>query len=452
MKHIFSFFIRAALGLGFRSAWQKLSQALRSLPAGRNMPIRITEHNTYTSSNADAFTGVDVMDSADCAATLAGQVAGIVGKVQYSSVHKFSQTSSDSSSGVSKNGLMWGDLSADMNLLGKGLCDIGGVTKTGEAYRLMLRATPGAKHLYPFTSVPDMKSYNDFYSYTVGDAVGYRVYVANGMNDEAQDVTFKFGQMKGVAAASPVVVSAVTETLNGEVLSLTALSSTKTVTLNIPKNSAVLLTVPKGTVTMASLIAVDDVTVAAGSKSSINQNGAAKSVKIKTSATSLQAATSAAFFKFDLGAIDRSKIAFAVLSLTQPVLPTTPQVVTVFGTSSAWTENTLTWASAPGLLAKPEGSFVSSIRQNFINYKNVDIVGHMTAGVASQTTVMSLEVGDYLREGKDASFMVARLMRFDARGNGAEALPGDVMGLTVTINSRQAPTGKPMLHVVYRTA
>ena len=126
-----------------RSAFDNLANTLKAHPNGRYMGMRISEHNVYASSTAELAAGKDVMDFPATAAMLAGQVAGIAGRARYSSVNKFSQTYSVSGSGVVKNGILWADQGQDYTR--RGHCNVGGSTKSAEAYRLMLKHTPGSK-------------------------------------------------------------------------------------------------------------------------------------------------------------------------------------------------------------------------------------------------------------------------------------------------------------------
>jgi hypothetical protein len=434
-----------------RSAWDKLVPAVKGADNGQSLPVYITEYNVYSASAADAVVGKDVMDFASTAALLGGQVIAMAGRAVYTSVHKFSQTYSTSASGVNKNGLVWADLGKNPN--SPGLCDVGGTSRSAEAYRLMLKKTPSRKKLAAYTIVPLIAKVSNFSTFTTSDSLGYYVYVANA-GGGTETMTLAMSKLKGIAAASPVVINAVTSTLQGEVYSMPTISSTKTLKFAVPANSLLMATVPIGAVATAVVPASADTCVAAGqqSMSVVDGAGTSTTLTVQTSSTSDQSLTRAAFFKFALPtSISRSKIISAVLEITQEttIVSGGPQVLTVLGTKEgSWSETTLTWSTAPGLLSS--NTPVQQVSQNFIDYNSAKLVGMMTAGASSKTRTMSLDVGDYLRQGGGPSFLLTRMFRFDARGSGAAALPSDVLGGPVKLLSRESTAGKPVLRVIYQ--
>jgi len=436
-----------------RSAWDKVVPGVKAADNGEELPVYITEHNTYAASTANRAVGKDVMDYARTAALLGGQIIALAGRAEYTSVHKFSQTYSAKASGVHKNGLVWADLGKYQN--SPGLCDVGGSTKSAEAYRLLLRRTPGRKKLAAFTSVPPFKKISNFSTFTASDSLGYYAYFANA-NAASKAVTLMVSKLKNVAARSPVVISAVTSTLHGEVYSIPRVSSKNTVKFTVPGNSLLMATVPIGSVATALVPASGDTYVAAGrqSNSAVNEAGTSSTLFVQTSSSSDQRLTRAAFFRFNLPAqISRSKIVSAVLRITQTSATVSggPQILTVLGTNDdTWSETTLTWSNAPGLLTS--NTPVTSVSRNFIDYKSAKLVGMMTAGANKKKERMSLEVGDYLRDGGAPSFLLIRMFRFDARGSGAAAMPGDVLGGAVALVSREGKSARtrPVLRIIYK--
>lgn len=441
----FSYHQYNAPGFGMRSAFDNLARTLKSLPNGKAMKMRISEHNAYASSTAEQAAGKDVMDLAATAAVLAGQVAGIAGRVHYSSVNKFSQTYTSGGSAVVKNGVFWADQGNDFN--SRGHCDIGGSTKAAEAYRLMLKRTPGRKKLLAFTINPVLKGVSNFATYTVSDSLGYYIYLTNA-DAASQALTIAISKLK-VAAGAPVVVSGVTNTHHGEVVSIPKIGAGKVLKITVPARSVLMATIPRGTVASKVIAADGDTYVEAGSKSGSPGFGTDQTLIVQTSSSSDQSNTKAALFKFSLGGISRSKIISAVLQITQTSTATSggPQILTVLGTTDTWSEQSLTWDSAPGLLQQENS--VNSVAANFIDYTSGKLVGHVTAGVGSQPT-MSLDVGDYLRKGGDPSFLLVRMFRYDQRGSGASTLAGDQLGGPVSLASREAAKGQPVLQVIYQ--
>ncbi|KAG7670215.1 hypothetical protein KSW81_008350 [Nannochloris sp. 'desiccata'] len=450
---VFSYHQYNSPGYGMRSAWDKIVPSVKAADNRQTLPVYISEHNTYAASTAETAVGKDVMDSASTAALLGGQVISMVGRAVYTSVHKFSQTFSTSASGVHKNGLVWADLGKYPKA--PGLCDVGGSTKSAEAYRLLLKRTPGRKKLAAYTSVPLFRKISNFSTFTTSDSLGYYVYFANA-GAGSETMTLAMSKLKNVAARSPVVITAVTSTLQGEVYSIPTISSAKTLKFTVPGNSLLMATVPIGAVATALVPASGDAYVSAGSKSrsAVNEGGTSPTLFVQTSSSNDQSLTRAAFFKFKLPAqISRSKIVSAVLRITQESTTVSggPQILTVLGTNDdTWSETTLNWSDAPGLL--PSNTPVTSVSQNFIDYTSAKLVGMMTAGANTKTKTMSLDVGDYLREGGVPSFLLTRMFRFDARGSGAAALQGDVLGGAVALVSREgrSASGRPVLRIIYK--
>lgn len=418
-------------GYGMRSAYDKMARSVRS--GTTRLPLRITEHNCYSASVADQ-SSQDVMDLPETAACLAGQVIALAGRAPWTSVQKFSQTYSTKGSGVVKNGIMWAELARDG-------CDIGGSTKSAEAYRLLLQRTPGSNPLYNYTTTPRLSGMSPWTFFTTSSANAYYVYSANTASAPVS-VTLAMSKLKGVTAGAPVITSAVTAALNGEVSSVGAVATSKTLAVAVPPQSVLMLTVPRVPLSpLTTLLAVADTTLTAGSGSSSPGPSAASTITVHTSTTDASS-TSVALVRFDLGAISPSNIVAAVLQLTTVAVPGTVEVLTVFGTNGAWDQATATWNSVPFLKTTTTGT--DSIATNFIEWTAPNaptIVGHVTPSTAGKT--VQLDVTEYLAGGGDPSFMVARLFRFDARGN----LPADNPGDPVSFASKEAASGQPALEV-----
>lgn len=468
--HEFAYHQYNAPGYGMKSAWDKVVAAVDDAAGPLSVPVRVTEHNAWASRTAaESAPGRDVMDTPSTAAVLAGQVAALVGRADHTSVHKFSQTYADGPAGVAKNGLLWGDLGQDRTK--SGMCNLGGTTKSGEAYRLLLQRTPGRRQLMVNSVDPPLKSMSNFSTFTVADSLGYYVYLINA-SPATHTVTLEAGALPGVAAGTPVVVSAVGPTHHGEVRAVEQLygpqgaplpknnkkkkAPTKkkgrgaeaVLPLTLGPSTVLMATVPRGSPGSALLSSIEDTMVSAGAKAGAAEGGSAASLTVRTSSSD-PSATSAAYFKFDLVGIAREKIVSAVLTLTQANIGSSegPQILTVLGTSAGWTEGSLTWSTAPGLRSLDRG--VSCVADNFINFDSSKLVGHLTAGVVGQPT-LSLDVADYLRAGGDASFALVRMFRFDQRGSGGSTMPADRLGGPVTLLSRESASGRPLLRVIYQ--
>lgn len=169
--HEFSYHQYNAPGFGMKSAYARMNLEVKAANAGQSMPIRITEHNCYSVRKADSVSGGDVNNLPATAACLAGQVAGILGGPVWTSVFKLTQTLKRGESGIAKNGLLF----ADNKVLP---CDVGGSTKTAEAYRLILRGTPGGKKLWSLGVLPELEKLGYLRMYAVNDAkVRRKVYI-----------------------------------------------------------------------------------------------------------------------------------------------------------------------------------------------------------------------------------------------------------------------------------
>ena len=430
----------AAPGYGMRSAWDKVSPQIIS-PCGRKLPIRVSEHNAYASATAEKYAGVDVMDSPKTAALLAGQVVAMADRAFFLSVNKFSQTYSSSSSGVVKNGLLWGDLGHNEG--GRGSCDLGGITKSGEAYRLLNQYISGSKPILPTTISPSLPSTSNFTSLSVADSLAHNVIFSNA-GSSTETVTLSLSKLSGASPGAPVVITGVSSSLHGEVQSTSFLSSSRAIKLSIPSDSLLVATIPTRKTTTRVLSAIQDSYVAAGSRSGEAVGGLSSILTVQTS-TGDQENTKVAYLKFDLSGIERSKIVSAVLQVSQVHGGSSSgQVMTVVGTSDAWDEISISWNTAPGLLSST--SAVTSIAKNFINFSSARVVGHLTT--SSAKTKLSLDVARYLRQGNDASFAIVRMFRHDARGSGRAALPADKLGGAVNFQSRESGNG-PVLRVIY---
>jgi len=120
-----------------------------------NLPIFISEFNCFTSSTTENisqayFVGRDIMDQPATAACVAAQVAGIVTRPngpQRISLHKMVQNLTPTSpSGVGKTGLLYANTASAPFYIDSS-------SKTGEAYRLILRKGIG-RQVMGFGSAP----------------------------------------------------------------------------------------------------------------------------------------------------------------------------------------------------------------------------------------------------------------------------------------------------------
>jgi hypothetical protein len=290
----------------------------------------------------------------------------------------------------------------------------------------------------------------------------YHVYSAN-YDKVTQSFAFAFAKLPGVPAGAPTVLAAVTSTLHNEVAALSALSAAKTLSLRQPAASTYMLTVPRVATATVALLPSGDTTVEAGGSMGSSARADDALLEVQTSPTSDQSATRVALLQFEPAALPAgNRIVAAVLQLTVAQPPAGTHVYTVLGHSGgAWGVANATWRSVSSLLlSQPNGRAVTSVSANFIRWAPPGtaaaaplVVGHVTVGKAmARGRVLSLDVTDYVKSG-GAGFAVARLHRFDRRGSGAAALPGDsTAGSRVAFNSSEAAAGRPVLRVIYAKA
>lgn len=254
-----------------------------------------------------------------------------------------------------------------------------------------------------------------------------------------------------MAASAPVVISAVTDGLHGQVERSTRLSATETLTYVQPKLSTHMFMVPRVGFTESTLTAFEDTTLAAGARSNSAFGGADGTLTVRTSTSGDQSLTQVALIRFSTGSFTASKVITAVLQLSVASC-TSSQILTVLGTKAPWTEGAATWNGLPGaLLSQPNGVGVTSIASNFINWQGSGdiaapvIVGHLS--VSTTLKSVALDVSDYVRAG-GSSFLVVRMWRRDASGAGPSAIPPDSISGEVVFKSSEAVEGKPTLRLV----
>lgn len=338
--------------------------------------------------------------------------------------------------------------------------NIGGSSKSAEAYRLLVRKTAGGRRMWNVNVTPAISGINSKV-YVVDDGQAYYMYVIVG-KDITRQLSINLSKLPGVRPYAPVTASAVSSRYHGEVAELTKLSVSKSLNSTQKPNSVYMYTIPRvPTATKVLYPTADGFIQAGGRSTSVVSKSYPKSLIIRTSTTTTQDYTSVAVLRFTLGAtssqpttLSTSRIVSATLRLR--IYESTNlenQILTVLGTKDEWSESSLAWSKVGSLKTLTNGKGVTSISRNFINWsKGVSVVGHVTIADKTKSTgnYVRVDVTDYLKNG-GKSFMIARMHRFDRRGSGSSALPGDVCQGTVVFSSREAqyPENRPALEIVY---
>jgi len=289
-----------------------------------------------------------------------------------------------------------------------------------------------------------MSGMSNFTFFMTSNDVAYYFYSSN--NAQAQSVVLALGKLRGIRPGAPIIISAVTSRLHGEISSVdSTVPANKNLTLFVPRSSVLMITVPRVELApVARLVAVADTMLTAGDRSLSCDGGIAEVLTIHTPPSDASN-TSVVALRFDLGSITPLSIVSAVLQVTSTGAgPDFPQILTVFGIhgGGAWEEATANWNNISALKVMPSGKGVHSIATNFINWKtSPSILGHVTGSTGGRT--LGLDITDYLIRGGEPSFLMARLFRYDRRGD----MAGDSLGGAVHIASREAGTSPPTLLV-----
>src|SRR5205814_9538215 len=109
--------------------------------------------------------------------------------------------------------------------------------------------------------------------------------------------------------------------------------------------------------------------------------------------------------------------------------------------NDAWTETGITWGNAPDLSTATDAKLSNVGTDAFP-------VGQLAWGASSAE--WGIDVTDFVRRHPDAdlSFVLIREQRFAAYGTSPNIVPGDTDTSRVTINTREAASGKPRLSLM----
>jgi hypothetical protein len=292
--------------------------------------------------------------------------------------------------------------------------NIGGETKGGAVVRLFAHSFAGAKDLFniPATSGIGATDLRIAASHDTGRDT-YNMLSSNEATS-SRALTINLSSW-GIAPGARAIIQEVSADRQGEVSQIVTVPVGGVINLTQPAQSVFLVSVPKAAPTyVRTLGATDDAIVKAGTNANSNF-GTNANLFAKNDAVD-PAARNVTFIKFNTGSLANSAVTQAVLQLWGQNDGSDSQVIAhVYGlTNDNWSENTITWNTAPNLAATTTTA-LSNISQNFITGEGTTahIVGEVT-GVATGRQ-LSIDVTDFVREHPDQqiTFMIAREVRFN---------------------------------------
>jgi hypothetical protein len=427
---------------------------------GEAAPLRvgITEHAAMTASswNADASTSDDYYQASRLASQLL--YTGSYGLDSY--VFKFSATPS-SSGGVVKSGLHWGDNSVAPYA-------VGDTTTSGEAARMIAAAMAGRDGggALPLLGCTTSSGSSLRPCGAVADARVLTLLLVND-KDTGLAVSASLAPLADAAGLTDGAVAIVNELSSagyyGEVSALLTLSAASNfalpAALPLPPWGVLSITLPRGAQVVTALPPSADASLFAGAKK-LQSFGAAATLPVGTSATSVHDTTSVAFLRFDMAAI-ADAVSAVLLELTVAAVAPTNSLLSVIAVSnaSAWAdEASLTWASAAAALSDPGSTAVNAVARNFVRLdagSGADIAAHITVRPSDLGAVKRVEVTRYaVAQPGVVGFLIARRFRNNAYtgntapsgGIAADSLNG---GAAVAFHSKEAADAarRPLLRV-----
>jgi hypothetical protein len=418
--------------------------------SGGRMEMYVTEFSCLTKMNAEKRPG-DVVDEAEFAACVAGQAAAILPRLERLYLYKFSQTYTlTTASRVVKTGVMWAENDAAP-------FNVGGATRTAEAYRLLAAHAQGSRRLL------QLDGGREGLNLTTLLVEGEREYFLYAVVAAPAPVALSLdlSGLPDVAPLAPVTARVVSATRRGEALPAATLSPARALALQLEGFSASLFTIPRVPAATAALAPAADGYVRAGAKSESSSKKDAARLRVATAAAGAQGGTAVALLRFRPSTAPGGLPALLSATLTLRLAEASgdrEQTISVLGFSGPFEGRAATWANMSRLLTPlADGANVSRIAENFIAWRAPvppTPLGYLTiAAGAAPGLELALDVSAYVRGG-GTQFALARLVRFNARGFGESLLPGDDISGAAAFHSRNAsnPLMMPTLRVVYQTA
>ncbi len=400
-------------GIAYKNLALNILEAVKKI-SGETYPLAITEFNSHTNGEWDKIktTSADTIEEAVKFAEQATFQSQLLTDITAFSMASYANAVDFPMSQVQKNGIHWIDTN-DPNH------NIGGVTRSAEAYRLFAKATAGALPVYDIVGGRDgltrqlTADENYFYLLLINkdpDILNHQIDVS----------------ALTIAKGARVVVEEVSIHANGEVADVPKLDAKGMFHYIQEGQSVTLMTIPraKSAGLVMGVAPSESANLKAGDKSKLVDTD--KSVlKIGTDSKGNNNETSVGLISFDLneaviGAAAKS-VPFVLLNLTIKQSGNVPADIHVYGFDEAsWNGKTITWSEAPFLLPLPADRKVNAVAKNFVNYLHAsDPVFLGTISVDAQTrtgAVKGLDVTKFARSGKTKkTFLLVR--EFRTNGN-----------------------------------
>lgn len=400
---------------------------------GASLPVYISEFscftNNQTSSKIAYFNGVHTYDQSQTAACMAAMVSGTVNRDSSPNTlcaFKFVQTLSVGDQTV-KNGLFFGGTK-------KPPYDVTGSTKSGEAYRLLLKSVPKERHnnFWQLTVNPPGK--RPLFSVFIADTD--QLYFIYAINEEwnGHVSSINVAALPGIVIGGTLITQAVDDAYQGAISNVSVVPQNGVITMQHPPGSVYMMTMPKVATATSVLNATGAVFIKAGSNSQTNY-ASSPTMQVSTSQSSADDCAVGLVKFSQLDDIDRNSIVSAILQFylqdVQGTL-TQNQVLTVISNPYDWEQSTVTWDSSQ-LFVQPPTNGVTSTYDNFINWganspaPDAFVMGMPTVPIANNAGILlRLDVTEYVKRNNIYSFAVVRMFRYDQSSAGPADNPQGV--------------------------
>ena len=397
---------------GFGSDVAGLRSSLNSaIPEWKPFPICVSEFDVNDNANTASTTTMDATSTAADFGSIVVNLAANFADELY--CFKFSQTTNSSSPPVTKNALHWVDNTGPPY-------NVGGITRSGEAYRLFNKAFAPGRALTGYTTDTTTANLDILASYDATTSRHY-LYCANA-NSSSYTYSADFSAWN-IPTNQQVLVEEVGSTCYGAGKYWTNTATGRTLAVTQSANTVLLFTIPSHSQQpVQTILASGDAMVAEGANAGVNY-GSATNLVVRNHSTDT-GQRSAAFIKFHLPQpLNPALLQLAVLSVTASSINGAASVQAhVYGiTNNTWSENSMVWTSAPNLGQNISAG--SEITNNFVAgagdatrgvaaANSAQLVGQLVAtNVAAERFV---DVTDFLKQhpGADFSFLLAREVRF----------------------------------------
>ena len=406
-------------------------------------PTAVSEFNTDTGASFD--TQAETLDTPAKYSRFGAIAVNLLANgISELYCFKFSQTERDppTTYPVQKNAMHYVDNASSPY-------NVGGITKAGEAYRLFNKAFAAGRDRLDTIKSSGASSLDVHASH---DSARKRRYLYS-VNNTSSGVALNLDLSAwSIPASNRVLLEEVSETSYGGAVLWTNLPAGGNINAGTQgSNSVWLLTVPTVAQLAEQIIAAtDDAQVRDGANKTVNYgsgtNMSARNDPVNT------ANRTVALMKFQIPALNRTNIQFALLSFQAATVSTQAVVQAhVYGLdTNDWSEGSVNWSNAPNL--KDDVAAGGLIKNGIV--EDVGGTAHILGQLVVNSTNFSerlIDVTDFIRGGTNAtvSFLVVQDPRWDV------TLPslagGDRQPDGVNIITKEGGTG-PRLRLVLRDA